>query len=111
MLLNLTQIQQNLIRSERIHLIGLHRETNPPQSCCDEQRWHPSVYDFAYAAPEWGSGTCRQYPHDEDKEGKSSVKGFVLAKGWTINPYGDIALVKNGQSREFCCAGAAPDKR
>lgn len=73
----------------------------------------PTVYDifFLPGVPTWTPSSCKQYLRNEDKGAKSPAKGFVLAKGWTVNPYGDISLIGNGQSTQLYCAGAAPGER
>ncbi|KAG8531932.1 uncharacterized protein KY384_003568 [Bacidia gigantensis] len=76
----------------------------------------PSVCDvlFIPGIPAWAFSSCKQYFRNENKRtlgSRGPAKGFVAAIGWTINLYGDIALIKDGQSTLLYCAGAAPDKR
>jgi hypothetical protein len=52
---------------------------------------------------------CTQINENGKKLPRSVPRGIVALKAWTINPYGDIALVQNGQSTELYCAGACPD--
>lgn len=72
----------------------------------------PSVYDifFIPGVPAWAPSSCKQYLRNEHKGNKSSAKGFVVAKGWTVNPYGDAALIWDAQSTQLYCAGAAPNE-
>jgi hypothetical protein len=73
----------------------------------------PTVYDvgFIYGSAAWSSSGGTSYKRNEDKEFTGPMKGFASAKGWSVNPYGDIALVRNSGSTELYCAGAAPGMR